>query len=130
MAVAEIRELLDRTGHLYTNDPQDVGHISEFWRKRILDVCAALEAAPLDVGEALRREKAAHVQTHAALAHAELEIEDLRTGITSKDAEVERALRRARDAERLIEDAMPRMRTLNNAMSPDWLRRADEFLGR
>jgi hypothetical protein len=32
-------------------------------------------------------------------------------------------------AHKLIEDALPRMRSLNNQMSPRWTREAEEFLG-
>jgi hypothetical protein len=125
----EIREILERTGRLYTNDPEDVGHISDFWRRKILDLCALLESAPLDTADALREEREGHASTREALHAAHQAYEAQLVALRSKTEDVERAQERARAAVRLVEEAVPRMRTLNNAMSPDWLRRADEFLG-
>lgn len=126
--VAEIRALLERTGHLYTNDPQDVGHISEFWRKKIVELCALLESAPLDIAAVLRTEREAHKATRLGLSEARAYAEVLEQRLAAKTNDVERALEKSRAAVRLVEEAVPRMQTLNNAMSPDWLRRADEFL--
>lgn len=125
---AETRELLERTGHLFTQDPQDVGHISEFWRKRIIELCDLLDSAPLDVAEALRAEREAHRVTRAALREKKALLSETESLVVAKEQDVERALDRASTAVRLVEEAVPRMQTLNNAMSPDWLRRANEFL--
>lgn len=128
-AVTEIRALLERTGHLYTQDPQDVGHISEFWRKKIVDLCALLESAPLGIATSLRTEREAHKDTRLRLSEARAYAEVLEQRLAARANDVECALEKSRAAVRLVEEAVPRMQTLNNAMSPDWLRRAAEFLG-
>lgn len=128
-ATAEIRALLERTGHLYTQDPQDVGHISEFWRKRIAELCDLLDSAPLGIAAVLRAEREAHKATRLSLSEARAWAEVLEQRLAAKANDVERALEKHSAAVRLVEEAVPRMQTLNNAMSPDWLRRAAEFLG-
>lgn len=124
----EIRDLLDRTGPLFTQEPDDVGHISDFWRRRIREMCALVESAPLDIADRLRAEVASHAETGAELEARHRDVAALEQRLASKAEEVERALERSRAAVRLVEDAVPRMETLNNAMSPDWLLRAAAFL--
>lgn len=129
MTAAEVREALERTGVLFTQHDDDPGHISPFWRKRIEELCSTLESTPLDAADLLRAEQAAHDGTRAALRDADEEIARLQTRIEST-LEAKAVAEAARQsALRLVEDAVPRMRTLNNAMSPGWLARADELLG-
>jgi len=124
-----VRDALARTGVLFTQHEDDLGHIPDFWRAAILGLCDALDAAPVDVAEQLRAERGAHDVTisrlseaHAAHAEAlaEVEAEERRRAAAEADGRV---------AVQLVAEAVPRMRTLNNAMSPGWLARASSLLG-
>lgn len=129
MNVAAVREDLERTGVLFTQHEGDVGHIPDFWRKTILALCDVLESTPLDVADSLREERQMHQDTKDLLAKAQEANGGLTEALKRSASDVEEALAKSRSAVRLVEEAVPRMRTLNNAMSPDWLRRAEEFLG-
>lgn len=129
MTTAEVRAALNETGVLFTKDNNDPGHISGFWRSRVLGLCATIDALPTNVGELLRLECWNHGQTHHRLAARDAEVLELRRRLDSKDEEIARALEREQGAERLVEEALPRMQTLHSAMTPDWLRRAHAFLG-
>lgn len=128
MRAEDVRALLGQTGPLYTRDPEDVGHISDRWRKVIVAFCDLIDAAPLDTAEQLR-------ETQQQVAGLAAEVERLEGAVSylvgQAEASRDEALRgqhRASEAVLLVEQAIPRMRTLNNQMSPGWLARAGEFL--
>ena len=128
MTVEDVRALLDRTGPLFTRDPEDVGHISDRWRKTILAFCDLLDAAPLDATAQLRVTQEQVARLSADIDRLEDTVSYL-TGQARADREAAvAAQKRASAAVQLIEEAIPRMRSLNNQMSPGWLVRADEFL--
>lgn len=124
MTTAEIRHLLDRTGVLVTQHADDPGYISPCWRRKLEEVCSVIDDTPIDAWVMLRLEKEAHEVTSEALASTQAEADRLRIQVKTDKAEFEKAYQAAL---RLIDEAMPRMRTLNNAMSPGWLARAAEL---
>ena len=128
MNVAAVRDSLERTGVLFTQVEDDPGHISEFWRKTILGLCAALEAAPTDVADHLRQEKDAHGETKSELAKALAEVDRMRQSAADAVGARVKAEEDRRVAVHLVADAVPRMKTLNNAMSVGWLQRAHKLL--
>jgi len=102
---------LERTGNLFTQHEDDPGHLPAFWRKRVAELCDALEGAsaaeakpqtPQEEVDALTRKVRGVLApgTEAALARAVL----------------------------LVQEALPRMRTLNNATSQRWIPLAEAFL--
>lgn len=128
MNTAEVRDALERTGALFTQDENDPGHISDYWRGVVQDLCAALDAAPQNAGELLRAERAAHSDTLLKVASA---LDECDAALAKADAE-RRSRSAAEDARQvavqLVAEAMPRMESLNNAMSPGWLARASALL--
>ena len=129
MTVEDVRALLDRTGPLFTRDPEDVGHISDRWRKTILALCDLLDATPLDAAAQLREAQERIARLSADCDRSAETIADLCEQLSVARAEANEAERFALESRHLIEEAIPRMRSLNNQMSPGWLARADEFLG-
>lgn len=127
--VAEIREALERTGTLYTRDVSDPGHISGFWRNKITAFCDYVETLPLDAAERLEAEKHIHNEARNALSFVEKRYRALQE--RAKQLETELAGKAEHDAfvRQLVVEAVPRMRSLNNQMSPGRLARAEQFLG-
>lgn len=128
MNTTEVRDALDRTGTLFTQDENDPGHISDYWRGVVQDLCTALDAAPQNAGELLREERAAHSDTLLKVAAA---LDECDAALAEADAErrTRAAVEEARQvALQLVAEAIPRMQTLNNAMSPGWLARASALL--
>lgn len=126
--VAEIREALERTGTLHANDASDPGHISDFWRNKITAFCNYVESLPLDAVERLEAEKHIHNEARNALRLVESKLRAARERI--RVLETELAPKRERDdfVRRLVVEALPRMRSLNNQMSPGWVARAERYL--
>lgn len=79
--VAKIREALERTGTLHTNDVSDPGHISDFWRQRITAFCDYVETLPLDAAERLEAEKHIHNEARNALKLVESKLRAARKRI-------------------------------------------------
>ncbi len=129
MTVEDVRALLDCTGSLFTRDPEDVGHVSDRWRKTILALCDLLDAAPLDAAAQLREAQERIARLSADCDRMDETIVDLCEQLSVVTAEANEAERFALESRHLIEEAIPRMQSLNNQMSPGWLARADEFLG-
>lgn len=107
---AATRADLERTGNLFTQDENDPGHISNYWRKRIAELCDALEAASPDAAPQPPQEQV------DALTRAV-------RGVFNRSMETELAR-----AVLLVSEALPRMQTLNNATSQRWLPLAEAFL--
>lgn len=124
-----MREALARTGVLFTQLEGDVGHVPDFWRSTVVALCDALDAAPVDAAELLRQERQAHAVTLALLSDAQA----AHAGALDEVAAEGRRRVAAEDARgvaaQLVAEAVPRMQTLNNAMSPGWLKRASALLG-
>jgi hypothetical protein len=129
LTAADLREALERTGVLFTQYEDDPGHIPHFWRSAILGLCDALDAAPTDVADLLRQERVAHASTKDELAKARAEADALLARVASAEDAKSKAESDRLVAVHLVTEAAPRMRTLNNAMSPGWLARAAALLG-
>lgn len=108
---AELRSLLERTGHLHTQHPEDVGHISERWRKEIGALLDAIDSGAQIGGDPSTPED--EVATLLAAVR----------GVLTGDIEAKFAR-----AVFLIEEAVPVMQALNNARSSRWLPVAEVFL--
>jgi hypothetical protein len=110
---SELRSLLERTGKLQTKDLDDVGHISARWRK---EITALLDAIDTNVP----------LGSSATPGTPEEEIDAL-IGAVRKVlvGDVEAKFARA---VWLIGEALPRMKTLNNAVSARWVPIAEAFL--
>lgn len=126
MVTAEIRELLERTGDLHTKTVDDPGYVSSLWRSTIDAMCAVIDESPVSAAVQLRREKSLHAVTTESRDAALEEIDILKAEIANSNSIAAANIAFAR---RLIEEATPRMRSLNNQMSPGWLARAGDFLG-
>ena len=126
--VAAVREALERTGTLYTNDVSDPGHISDFWRNKITAFCDYVETLPLDAAERLEAEKHIHNEARNALRLVESKLRAARERIRVLEAELAPKLKRDADLRQLVVEALPRMRSLNNQMSPGWVARAEQYL--
>jgi hypothetical protein len=129
LTTADVRDALGRTGVLFTQYEDDPGHIPHFWRSAILGLCDALDAAPMDVADLLRQERVAHTSTKDELTKARAEADALLARVASAEDAKGKAEESLRKVSQLVVEAVPRMRTLNNAMSPGWLARAAAFLG-
>lgn len=129
MIASDVRSDLERTGVLFTQRENDLGHIPDSWRTTILNLCDALDAAPTDVADILEQECRAHASTKGELTKALAERNDMRERVALADAARIKAEDDRRVAVHLVADAVPRMRTLNNAMSSGWLARAATLLG-
>lgn len=129
MNVAAIREDLVRTGVLFTQNEGDVGHISNFWRSTILGLCDAFDAAPTDVADLLKQEREVHSATRSELDRVRSDLDAMHQDIVRADQEKIVAESARSAALQLVAEAVPRMQTLNNAMSPGWLARAATLLG-
>lgn len=128
MTVGEIRELLSRTGPLITKTDDDPGHITHFWRKTVVALCDLIDTLPADVGEQLAAERRAHSVTRKALESeqaARSAVERYFKGHEETTAKIVNDLHRALQ---LLQEATPRMKSLNNQMSPGWLARAEELM--
>jgi hypothetical protein len=130
LTTADARSALERTGVLFTQYEDDPGHIPHFWRSAILGLCDALDAAPTDVADLLRQECVAHASTKDELTKAHAEADALLARVASAEDAKSKAESDRLVAVHLVADAAPRMRTLNNAMSPGWLARAAALLGK
>lgn len=110
--IDEVRALLARTGVQRTHDDEDPGHISNCWRREIEQLIDFVDAGLLGLesrdGLALLRQSQRSAEYERARAD-----------------ELRDAIARARA---VVQEAEPRMRSLNNAMTPGWLARAAEFL--
>lgn len=122
------RTSLARTGVLFTQHEDDLGHIPDYWRKTVVDLCDALDAAPTDVAEHLCQERLAHVATRNELAKALAQVESMCQHVSAAEAAKVKAEDDRRVAVHLVTDAVPRMKTLNSAMSVGWLERAQKLL--
>jgi hypothetical protein len=129
LTTADVRGALERTGVLFTQYEDDPGHIPHFWRSAILGLCDALDAAPTDVAGLLRQERVAHESTKNELTKARAEVDALLARVASAEDARAKAEEALREVSRLVVEAIPRMQTLNNAMSPGWLKRAFALLG-
>ena len=109
MNVAAVRDSLERTGVLFTQNEGDVGHISDFWRSTILSLCDALEAAPTDVADLLRKEKGAHAVTKDEVTKALAEVDVMRDLLAISEAAKAKAEDDLRAAVNLVAEAVPRM---------------------
>lgn len=127
--IAEIRDLLAKTGVLYTRTDDDPGHLSSLWRKKIVALCDLVETLPLDAAERLTAEKHIHNEARQALKKSDGLCEALRARLTALEAELESKAADEAFVRQLVVEAVPRMRSLNNQMSPGWLARAEQFLG-
>lgn len=111
--VPETRAALEKTGNLYTEDAEDLGHVSAFWRARIVELCDELEAKVPSFDDRPPSEQV------AALADSVRQV----LGFDEILAE------RLAMAVHLVEEAAPRMRTLNNAASARWFEMYGRFSG-
>jgi hypothetical protein len=129
LTAADLREALERTGVLFTQYEDDPGHIPHFWRSAILGLCDALDAAPTDVADLLRQERVAHASTKDELTKARAEADALLARVAGAEDAKSKTEESLREVSQLVVEAIPRMQTLNNAMSPGWLKRAFALLG-
>ena len=106
---AELRALLERTGTLFTKDANEPGHLSDRWRREIVAILDALDGGVQPTPQTPSEE-----------------VEALRTAV--RDVLLGNIEKKFVHAVWLITEAMPRMRTLNNAMSEIWLPVAEAFL--
>lgn len=128
MNVAAVRDDLARTGVLFTQNEEDVGHISDFWRGKIKALCDYTESLPINAAELLAAEKHIHAEARNALAFVEKKLRAANERIQALEAEVARVEADNAPLRQLVDEAVPRMQTLNNAMSPGWLARAAALL--
>lgn len=103
---ATARYALERTGTLQTRDPYDVGHISDFWRQKITELCNAIEAGAPATIAATQPEGA---QVDALITAA--------SKVLFSELPTEKLVRAAW----LIEEAAPIMQALNNPRGERWL---------
>jgi hypothetical protein len=110
---SKLRSLLERTGQLQTKDLDDPGHLSQRWRKEITALLDSIDSgAPLG--------------SPATPSTPQEEIDALIGAVRrvisgDLEAKVARAVW-------LIEEALPRMKTLDNAISARWVPIAEAFL--
>jgi len=128
LITADVRERLEHTGVLFTQHEGDLGHIPDSWRGIIQGLCDALDATPQNAAELLQHERADHSVTKDELTKAFAEIAFLQMKVEAAERDKRTAEEDRQKAVQLVSEAVPRMESLNNAMSPGWLAQARELL--